>query len=399
MNGKERLKKAVEHYRSGGMIIVTDDFNRENEGDLMVSAQYITAEQISFMARYGRGLICLPIERSTAGRLNLLPMCRSNGSRYSTAFTISVDAAEGTTTGISAHDRLRTVQTVLNSESRETDLLRPGHLFPLIAADGGLKERKGHTEAAVELSRFAGHHPSGVICEIMSDDGSMTRGKDLADFARTHNLPLISIEEIEELLPDREEEPVFLPTDYGSFEMYHYASDLTEHMPHIALVHKEADLTGPVTVRLHSECLTGDIFGSLRCDCGNQLKQAFKIINEQKGVLLYMRQEGRGIGLVNKMKAYRLQEKGSDTVDANIELGFSPDERHYKDAALILKKLGIKEVELLTNNPLKVDGLIESGINVRKRIPLESFATPFSRHYLKTKKERMNHILEIREVM
>jgi len=399
MKKKERIQRAVEHYRCGGMIIVTDDFDRENEGDLMVSAQYVTAEQISFMAKYGRGLICLPVEKSTADRLNLHPMCNGNDSQFSTAFTVSVDAAKGTTTGISAYDRLKTIQTIIDGDSRESDLLRPGHLFPLIAAEGGLTERQGHTEAAVDFSRYVGHYPSGVICEIMSDDGTMTRGKKLEDFSAKHKLPMISIEEMEECLKEGIDEPVFLPTDYGSFNLYHFSSGLTEHMPHIALVHREADLTGPVTARVHSECLTGDIFGSQRCDCGQQLKDSLRILNEKKGILLYMRQEGRGIGLVNKMKAYKLQEEGSDTVDANIQLGFSPDQRDYSGAAAILKKLGVGKVELLTNNPLKVEGLVEAGIEVTKRIPLEGSVTPFSRHYLETKKNRMNHILNISEVV
>lgn len=392
-----RIHDALKRYKNGEMLILTDHANRENEGDLVVSAQMVTAKQISFMAKYGRGLICLPIEKKRADALHLPLMCETNDSPYSTAFTVSVDASEGTTTGISAFDRIKTIETILNPHSIDTDLSRPGHLFPLIAASGGLAERQGHTEAAIELSRLADHYPSGVICEIMSDDGSMMHGQALEHFSITHNLPLISIDELWEYMRNQIDNPVFMPTIYGDFNLYNICSGLTEHMPHIVLVHKSADLTKTVSLRIHSECLTGDIFGSQRCDCGAQLKKSMEILNKEKGVLLYMRQEGRGIGLVNKLKAYRLQEEGSDTVDANFKLGFAADERTYGDAASILKKLGIKKVDLLTNNPLKVEGLEKEGIVVDHRVPLETELTTYNKGYMETKKYRMNHILEIKE--
>jgi 3,4-dihydroxy 2-butanone 4-phosphate synthase/GTP cyclohydrolase II len=399
MNEKDylKIKEAVERYRKGEMLILTDHADREDEGDLVVSAQMVTAEQISFMARYGRGLICIPIEQKRAEALELPLMCESNDSPYSTAFTVSVDACEGTTTGISAFDRLKTVETILNPRSKATDLNRPGHLFPLIAAPGGLKERQGHTEAAVELSRLVDHDPSGVICEIMNDDGTMMQRQDLVSFSKIHNLPLISISEVLEFMERGIDDPVFMPTGYGDFNLYNFSSRLTEHMPHIVLVHKNADLRKTVTIRIHSECLTGDIFGSQRCDCGDQLKKSMEILNKEKGVLLYMRQEGRGIGLVNKLKAYRLQEEGSDTVDANVILGFAPDERTYEEASSILRQLGIEKVDLLTNNPLKVEGLESEGIIVNRRVPLETGFSIYSKAYMETKKQRMNHILELKE--
>lgn len=392
------IKTIIEHYKQGGMIIVTDDDNRENEGDLMISSQAVKAEHISFMAREGRGLICMPIEKDLAERLNLPLMTNQNDCQYGTAFTVSVDARENTTTGISAFDRYQTVQTILNKETSEEDLIRPGHLFPLIAAEGGLAERKGHTEAAVEMGRLVGHEPSGLICEIMGDDGTMLRGDDLLSFSETHNLPILTIAELSDYLKGAKGLATNLPTEYGDFDLYHFKSGISDYSPHLALVHREMDLSGSVTVRLHSECLTGDLFGSLRCDCGEQLKESMRIINREKGVLLYMRQEGRGIGLEQKMAAYRLQDHGEDTVDANILLGFSPDERKYDDAADILKTLRIIEVELLTNNPDKINSLEKRGINVVKRRSLEIGINATNLKYMKTKKDKMDHIIDLKGV-
>lgn len=392
------VNEIITHYKKGGMIIVTDDEDRENEGDLMISARCAEASHIAFMASRGRGLVCMPIAGSIAERLNLTLMEKESLCPYGTAFTVSVDAAEGTMTGISAQDRLRTIRTILNTHSTGADLIKPGHLFPLIAAEGGLKERQGHTEAAVELASLAGHEPAGIICEIMNDDGTMKRGPELEDFSIEHNLPILSIKKLKDYLEETSHIMTPLPTVYGDFLLYHYDSGISEMMPHLALVHKDADRGKTVTVRLHSECMTGDLFGSLRCDCGDQLKKSMEILNREKGILLYMRQEGRGIGLVRKMEAYRLQDSGSDTVDANIRLGFMPDERSYSEAAYILKSLGVYSIELLTNNPEKIRSLNNEGIHVAARRSIEIAPGRHNSVYMHTKKERMGHILQLKEI-
>lgn len=393
---KQEIETVIEYYRKGGMIIVRDDESRENEGDLMISSEYATPSDISFMAKYGRGLICMAIQKHVAEKLNLPVINRDNKSRFSTAFTVSVDARDGTTTGISAFDRVKTIQTILNPDSTEDDLNRPGHLFPIVADPEGLRRRQGHTEAAVELGRLAGHHPSGIICEIMADDGNMMRGEELELFAKNHSLPMLTIEALTEYLYE-EKEATHLPTRFGNFHLYHFESQLTQHMPHIALVHKDIDPEKTVTVRVHSECLTGDLFGSLRCDCGSQLEKSLEIIYKKKGALLYMRQEGRGIGLIKKLEAYRLQDKKLDTVEANLRLGFKADERRYSAAAAILKELGIKKINLLTNNPAKIMDLESEGITIVKRIPIETGITDDNRDYLQTKKIKMNHLLKLEE--
>jgi 3,4-dihydroxy 2-butanone 4-phosphate synthase/GTP cyclohydrolase II len=399
---KEKYKTITEIinlYKNGKMIIVTDDELRENEGDLMMSSEKITVEDITFMARYGRGLICIPIEKTLAEKLELPLMAIDNKSQFSTAFTVSVDAREGTTTGISAEDRVLTILKMIKDETKPEDLLRPGHIFPLIAAKGGLRERAGHTEAAVEMGKLSGHKHSGVICEIMGDDGKMLRGEKLKRFSREFNLPILTIIDLIEYLEFQENQIfTYLPTDYGNFHVYEFSSTISDYTPHIALVHKEIDKNKPVNLRLHSECMTGDLFGSLRCDCGKQLKKAMEIINETKGALIYMRQEGRGIGFSKKMEAYRLQDDGLDTVQANLKLGFLSDERNYSEASDIIKKLEIKEINLLTNNPDKIDQLRLNNINIKKRVPLEIAPNDFNAGYLKTKKEKMNHFLNLQEI-
>jgi len=390
----QEIEKKITDYRNGQMLIVTDDKDRENEGDLVISSEMISEEDISFMAKYGRGLICIAIENIRAEKLNLPYMTERNNSQYSTAFTVSVDAEKGTTTGISASDRLKTIKTIISNKSKPDDLLRPGHMFPLIAEKGGLLKRAGHTEAAIELSKFAGHKLSGVICEIMGDDGKMTSGSDLLKFAEDHNLQMLTIKDlVSYIIYKNSPKPTFFPTQYGEFNLYNFRSDESLNMPHIALVHKEINFSSSVTTRIHSECMTGDLFGSLRCDCGNQLKLALEIIEKEKGMLIYLRQEGRGIGFEKKMEAYRLQDNGLDTVEANIELGFRSDERNYSEAADMIKKIGITTIDLLTNNPEKIESIKKHGISVNKRMSLEIKSNSFNRKYLETKKEKMNHIL------
>ena len=388
------IERIINSYKKGQMIIVTDNEDRENEGDLMISSEKITEQDISFMARYGRGLICVSIEQNVAGKMNLPLMSENNNSQYSTPFTISIDAKNGTTTGISASDRLKTIKTLIDENSSPDDLLRPGHMFPLIAAKGGLFERSGHTEAAVELSKLSGHLGSGVICEIMGDDGTMLHGAALREYGERFKLPLLTIKDLTEYLHIKQQpQATFLPTDYGDFNLYDFSKDTVESMPHIALVHKEIDTANPVTLRIHSECMTGDLFGSLRCDCGNQLKKAMEIINDKKGILIYLRQEGRGIGFNKKMEAYRLQDNGLDTIEANLHLGFKSDERDYSTAGDILKFFNIDKVNLLTNNPDKIKSLKMNGIKINNIIPLQVQPNRFNRKYLTTKKEKMNHIL------
>lgn len=400
MNKKQikKIEKIIEQYSMGKMIVLTDDESRENEGDLVVSSQSITYDDVNFMARYGRGLICVSIEQEIADKMDLPLMTKGNDSQFSTPFTVSVDAKYDTTTGISASDRLKTIKTIIEENSTPEDLLRPGHMFPLIAAKGRLSERNGHTEASIEMSRLAGHKPSGVICEIMADDGSMARGLRLTDFAEKHSLPIMAISELQNYLDyKRKETGTFIPTEFGEFLLYHYPSEISGQMPHIALVHKDINCESPVTIRVHSECMTGDLFGSQRCDCGDQLKKSMEILANTKGMLIYLRHEGRGIGLPSKMEAYRLQDMGLDTIEANLKLGFAIDERDYSIASIILKDFNIRSVRILTNNPDKIQALIEDGINVIERLPIETKSGKHSIKYMRTKKDKMNHLLTLEE--
>lgn len=393
------IEEALEDIKAGKMVIVVDDEDRENEGDLVMAAELVTPQAINFMATYGRGLICLPIVGERLDALDIQPMVTNNTDSHETAFTVSIDHKD-TTTGISAFERALTIQKVVDPEARPEDFRRPGHVFPLRAKEGGVLRRAGHTEAAVDLARLAGLYPAGVICEIMNDDGSMARVPELMEFAARHGLKIITIADLiqyrrrtEKLV--RQLVATRLPTKYGDFTAIAY-EDLVEHACHIALVKGEVNTDEPVLVRVHSQCLTGDVFGSTRCDCGEQLAAALQQIEaEGRGVLLYMRQEGRGIGLVNKLFAYRLQDQGKDTVEANEALGFPADLRDYGIGAQILADLGIKKLRLLTNNPRKIAGLEGYGLKVVERIPIEIRPNANNERYLRTKKQKLGHLLNI----
>ncbi len=393
------IPEALEAIRQGKMIILVDDEDRENEGDLTMAAEMVTPEAINFMATHGRGLICLPMTEERADFLELTPMVSNNNSRFGTAFTVSIEARHGVTTGISAHDRARTIQAAVADEAQPHDLVSPGHIFPLRARNGGVLKRTGQTEGSVDLARLAGLKPMAVICEVMKDDGTMARLPDLQKFAAQHDLLIASVADIIEYRMKHEIHvkcvaSANLPTEHGgSFTAKVFTSDV-DGMEHVALVKGDVDTDDPVLCRIHSSCLTGDVFASKRCDCGNQLHQAMEMIDQAgKGVVLYMNQEGRGIGLTNKIKAYALQEQGLDTVEANIELGFAPDLRDYGVGAQILVSLGVKNLRLLTNNPKKVVGLSGYGLNIVERVQIEVPLTEETKRYMETKATKMGHLL------
>lgn len=401
------IDEAIQDISAGKMVIVVDDQCRENEGDLLVPGEMITKEDINFMCKHARGLICVPITEEQALKLELEPMVINNTEKHGTAFTVSVDARENTTTGISAEERANTARVLADSSSTASDLVRPGHMFPLIARKGGVLKRAGHTEAAVDLVSMAGLAPAGVICEIMNDDGSMARMPDLYQFAQVHSLKIISIEDLIRYRSTRDrlvirEACVQMPTQSGTFTAYAYRSLLEEEQDrlHIALVKGDVNGQQNVLVRVHSECLTGDVFGSLRCDCGPQLHHAMKMVQEEgRGVVLYMRQEGRGIGLGEKLKAYMLQEQGLDTVEANMALGYEADLRDYGIGAQILRDLGIRSIRLLTNNPRKIVGLEGYGLEIVDRVPIEIDPNEFNRNYLDTKREKLGHLLHLKDII
>lgn len=392
------IQEAIEDIRNGKIVIVVDDENRENEGDFLTAARNATPEVINFMISHGRGLVCAPITKKRAKELDLEPMVSHNTTSHETNFTVSVDLLEGCTTGISASDRSKTILALIDPKTRPDDLGRPGHIFPLIAKDGGVLRRTGHTEAAIDLSVLAGFEPAGVICEIMKQDGEMARLPELLELAKEFDLKIISIKDLiayrlatESLV--HKEVSVKMPTQWGDFDMIAY-TQIDTGETHLALVKGSWEPGEPVLVRVHSSCMTGDIFGSCRCDCGPQLHRAMQMISEEgKGVVVYMNQEGRGIGLLNKLRAYLLQENGMDTVEANLELGFDMDQRDYGVGAQILRSLGISKMKLMTNNPKKRAGLIGYGLEVVENVPIEIAANPHNEAYLKTKRDKMDHAI------
>lgn len=393
-----QISEAIERFRRGEILIVVDDEDRENEGDFVTSADAITPEKINFMAKYGRGLICVALTGERLDQLKLEPMVDVNTAIRGTAFTVSVDAIRNTTTGVSAHDRAETVRILIHPDTKPEDLAKPGHIFPLRAAEGGVLARAGHTEAVVDLARLAGCTPAGVLCEIMDDDGTMARLPKLEKLAEQFGLAIVTIRDliayrsVHDKLVKRIVSTRF-PTRYGNFILHLYESEIDAHH-HLALEKGEIYSDEPVLVRVHSECLTGDVFGSLRCDCGEQLAHALtQIEKEGKGIFLYMRQEGRGIGLGNKIRAYQLQDQGKDTVEANEALGFPPDLRDYGIGAQILVDLGVRKLRLLTNNPKKIVGLQGYGLEIVERVPIEVSPNPINARYLQTKRDKLGHLI------
>ena len=393
------IEEAIQDIQEGKMVILVDDEDRENEGDLTMAAEKVTPEAINFMAKYGRGLICLSLTPERVQELNLPMMSEVNTSSFGTAFTVSIEAAKGVTTGISAADRAVTIRAAIDPESKPADLARPGHIFPLKAKGGGVLQRAGQTEGSVDLARLAGLYPSGIICEIMNDDGTMARMPDLVKFAEKHGIKIVTIKSLigyrmkNESLVRRVAEAK-LPTRFGEFRAIAFENRVDDNT-HVALIKGDVAHADDVLVRVHSECLTGDVFGSVRCDCGEQLYKAMEIVEKEgRGVILYMRQEGRGIGLANKFKAYELQDAGYDTVEANEKLGFKPDLRDYGIGAQILVNLGLKKIKLLTNNPRKIVGLEGYGLKVKKRISIEGEPCAGNVRYLSTKKDKLGHLLE-----
>jgi len=403
------IHEVLEELRHGRMIVLVDAEDRENEGDLLCAAEKVTPQIINFMATFGRGLICLPLTSEKCDSLGLYPQTVDNTARFGTAFTVSIDAAKGVSTGISAADRAQTIQSAIADDARPSDLVRPGHIFPLRARDGGVLVRAGQTEGAIDLMRLATLKPAGVVCEIMNEDGSMARVPELLKFSEKHNLKIVSIAKLIEYRLQRESqikrlECINLPTDYGEFMLIGYES-ITSAEPHLALCKggigrldengKPVEHDEPVLVRVHSECMTGDLFHSQRCECGYQLITAMKMIEEAgKGALIYLRQEGRGIGLTNKLRAYKLQEQGLDTVEANLQLGFMADKRDYGIGAQICRDLGLRKIRILTNNPKKINRLEVYGIKIVEQIPLKAEPSKHNIDYLRTKKRRLGHMLD-----
>ena len=396
----DAIEDAIDAIRRGELIVMVDDEDRENEGDLICAAEKVTPEIINFMAKHARGLICMPTDAKRVQQLNLPLMVTENTSGQGTNFTVTIEAATGVTTGISAHDRAHTIQVAMAPDARPSDLWRPGHIFPLLAQEGGVLRRAGHTEAAVDLARLAGLRPGGVVCEIMNEDGSMARYPELREFADTHKLPLVTIADFieyrkrTETLVEKKAEAL-LPTEHGEFRVIGFQSTLDDS-DYVALVKGTWEPDEPVLVRVHSECLTGDVFGSFRCDCGPQLEEAMRMVEQEgKGVILYLPQEGRGIGLINKLLAYHLQDEGADTVEANSRLGFKDDLRDYGMGAQMLYLLGVRRMRLMTNNPRKIVGVQGHGLEVVERVSLQIEANPRNESYLQVKKSKLGHLLNV----